>query len=153
MSEFQRWWSRAVRGQQPQSSAGAHDARDWQELDEDQNANEIVAQTIARTAIGRPLEGRELQVAASAVHYAFGAVIGGLYGVLAERFRAARALAGAGYGSAVWAAADEVAMPALGLSEPTPNQSFERHLHSFAAHIVYGVATELVRRTTRAALA
>jgi uncharacterized membrane protein YagU involved in acid resistance len=62
-------------------------------------------------------------------------------------------LSGAAYGSAVWAGADEVAMPALGLSNRTDTQSFERHFHAFAAHLVYGVATELVRRGVRAALA
>jgi putative membrane protein len=61
-------------------------------------------------------------------------------------------LSGAAYGTAVWAGADEIAMPALGLSAPTDQQPFERHFHSFAAHIVYGVTTELVRRGVRAAL-
>jgi hypothetical protein len=153
MSEFQNWWSRAVRGEQPQSSAREHDARDWQEIDEETNANEVVAQTIARTTIGRSLDREELSGAAAAVHYAFGAVLGGLYGLLSEHVQSVRALSGAGYGSVVWAAADEIAMPALGLSEQTDAQSFERHVHSFAAHIVYGVATELVRRGVRAALA
>src|SRR4051812_25120503 len=79
MSEFQGWWSRAVRGVQPQSAAGEHDARDWQELEEGANANEIAAQTVARAAIGRPLDREELSVAAPAVHYTFGAVAGGVF--------------------------------------------------------------------------
>jgi putative membrane protein len=153
MSEFQGWWSRAVRGVQPQSAAGEHDARDWQELEEGANANEIAAQTVARAAIGRPLDREELSVAAPAVHYTFGAVAGGFYGALAENAPAARALSGAAYGTTVWAAADEIAMPVLGLSDRTDEQPFERHLHSFAAHIVFGVTTELVRRGVRAALA
>ena len=153
MSEFQGWWSRAVRGVQPQSAAGKHDARDWQEIEEGANANEIAAQTVARAAIGRPLDREELSVAASAVHYTFGAMVGGFYGALAENAPAARALSGAAYGTTVWAAADEIAMPVLGLSERTDEQPLERHFHSFAAHIVFGVATELVRRGVRAVLA
>ena len=75
MSEFQGWWSRAVRGVQPQSAAGEHDARDWQELQEGTNANEIAAQTVARVTIGRPFNREELSVAAPAMHYAFGATV------------------------------------------------------------------------------
>jgi putative membrane protein len=122
-------------------------------LEEGANANEIAAQTVAQAAIGRPLDREELSVAAPAVHYTFGAVAGGFYGALAENAPAARALSGAVYGTTVWAAADEIAMPVLGLSDRTDEQPFERHLHSFAAHIVFGVTTELVRRSVRAALA
>jgi putative membrane protein len=152
MSEFQAWWSRAVEGVEPQSSGGQHDARDWQEIIEGQNANEIVAQTVATTTIGRPLNRRELGVAAPVVHYTFGAMLGGFYGGLAETSPSTTSLCGAAYGTAVWAAADEIAMPVLGLSHRTDAQPIERHLHSFAAHIVFGVATELVRRGVRAAL-
>jgi putative membrane protein len=152
MSEFQGWWSRAVRGEQPQSSGGEHDARDWQEIDEETNANELVAQTLARATIGRPLHREELGVAAPAVHYTFGAMLGGFYGALAERTPTVRAWSGAAYGTAVWAAADEVAIPVLGLSDSTSEQPFERHLHSFAAHLVFGVTAELVRRGVRAAM-
>jgi len=152
MSEFQGWWSRAVRGVHPQSSGGDHDARDWQEVEEGTNANELTAPTLARATIGRPLDRQELSVAAPAVHYTFGALLGGFYGVMAENAPQVRALSGAAYGTAVWATADEIAMPVLGLSEPTHEQPFERHFHSFAAHIVFGVTTELVRRGVRAAL-
>jgi hypothetical protein len=152
MSEFQGWWSRAIRGEQPQSSAGEHDARDWQEIEEGENANELAAQTMAGATIGRPLDREELSVAAPAVHYAFGAMVGGFYGALAENAPSVRALSGAAYGTTVWAAADEIAVPVLGLSDPTHNQPFERHFHSFAAHIVFGVTTELVRRGVRAAM-
>jgi putative membrane protein len=152
MSEFQGWWTREVRGEQAQSSGGDHDARDWQELEEGTNANELAAQTAARATIGRRLDREELSVAAPAVHYTFGAMVGGFYGALAENAPSVRALSGAAYGTAVWAAADEIAMPMLGLSERTDEQPFERHLHSFAAHIVFGVTAELVRRGVRAAL-
>lgn len=152
MSEFQAWWSRAVDGVEPQSAGGKHDARDWQELQEDRNANEMAAQTVAEHTIGRPLDRDELSVAAPVMHYTFGTVMGAVYGAIAENAPAARALSGAAWGTAVWAGADEIAMPALGLSDRTDVQPFERHLHSFAAHIVYGVTTEIVRRGVRAAL-
>jgi hypothetical protein len=152
MNEFQAWWTRQARGRQPQSAAGKHDARDWQELEEGRNSNEVAAQKVAGSTLGRRLDRDELAVAAPVIHFAFGATAGAFYGAMAEHTPSARALSGAAFGTAVWGAADEVAMPLLGLSDRTDEQSFARHFHSFAAHIVFGVTTELVRRGVRAAL-
>jgi putative membrane protein len=152
MNYFQAWWSRAVHGVEPESAAGKHDARDWQELAEGQNANEIAAQRLAVRALDRPLDARELEKGAKAVHFAFGTVMGGLYGAFWEFSPATRQMGGAAFGTAVWAAADEIAVPLLGLSRPTTEHPPQRHVHAFAAHIVYGVATEVVRRGVRALL-
>jgi uncharacterized membrane protein YagU involved in acid resistance len=51
-----------------------------------------------------------------------------------------------------WFAADEVAMPVLGLSEPTTRRPLEMHLQSLTAHLVYGAMTEVVRRLVRSQL-
>jgi hypothetical protein len=138
MNHFQRWWSRSVHGAEPVSAAGRHDARDWQELAEGQNSNEIAAQTAAVHTIP--------------VHFAVGAAMGGLYGAFWEISPSTRQMGGAAFGTTVWAAADEVAMPLLGLSGPTTKHPPERHVHAFAAHIVFGVTTEIVRRGVRALL-
>ena len=152
MSEFQGLWSRVVDGYESTSAGGRHDARDWQERSEDDNANEIAAQTIAVHTIGRRLNGRELSMAAPAVHYAFGGTLGALYGIAAEGTPLVRVGAGAAFGTAVWVGADEIAMPALGLESPENDRAFEMHAQAFAAHIVFGVTTELVRRAVRCAL-
>ena len=152
MNHFQAWWSRAVHGTEPMSAAGRHDARDWQELAEGQNSNELAAQAVAEHTLGRPLDRRELKVGATAIHFAFGAAMGGVYGALYEVSPATRQMGGAAFGTAVWAAADEVAMPALGLSGPTTEHPPERHVHAFASHIVFGVTTEIVRRGVRGLL-
>jgi uncharacterized membrane protein YagU involved in acid resistance len=151
MSEFQALWSKAVDGREPSSAGGRHDARDWQERNEDANANELAAQAVAEHTIDRPLTRDELAVAAPAVHYAFGAAMGAVYGALAEVSPAVRAWSGASWGTAVWIAADEIAVPSLGLSKPNTDYPLEAHAQAFAAHIVYGVTTELVRRAVRAA--
>jgi putative membrane protein len=150
MSEFQGWWSRAVDGREPQSAGGRHDARDWQEKEEGQNANEKVAQAVATQTLDRPLTEGELAVAAPAVHYAFGASMGALYGGLIEVAPARPSAAtGAAFGTALWVGADELAVPALGLSQPDADYSVDTHLQAWAAHLVYGVTTELVRRGVR----
>jgi uncharacterized membrane protein YagU involved in acid resistance len=74
------------------------------------------------------------------------------YGTLAENSSWVAAGAGTCYGTAVWAAADEVAMPALGLAWRDENYPLESHLQSLAAHLVFGFTTEMVRRGVRAAM-
>lgn len=114
MNCFQRWWSRTVHGTKPVSAAG------------------------------RGVDRGELKVGATAVHFAFGAAMGGLYGASCELSLSTREMGGAAFGTAVWAVADEVAS----LSEHPP----ERRVHAFASHVVYGVTTEIVRRGVRALL-
>ena len=150
MSEAQRLWTLAVDGSAPSSAGGRHDARDWQERSEHHNSNELAAQTAARYVIGRPLTRGELRIAAPLVHYTFGAAMGAVYGAYAQRQKSRRT--GTAFGAAVWLGADEIAMPALGLSGSTADRPLEMHLQSFAAHMVYGAATELVRRPLQARL-
>lgn len=151
MSEFQALWSQAAESFESPSAAGRHDARDWQERNEGgTNANEIAAQVVATHTVDRPLTRRELAVAAAMMHYAFGAAVGAMYGGVAETSDAARALGGAGLGTVVWLGADEIAMPVLGLSDPDEHYPIEAHAQSFAAHLVFGVTAELVRRGVRA---
>ena len=145
MSEAQRLWTHMVDGNAPESAGGRHDARDWQERSEDQNANELAAHAIANALIGRRLTDDELRVAAPFLHYSFGATMGAIYGAYAER-RPVDA-AGAAFGTTVWLAADEIAMPLLGLSQDTTRRPIEMHLQSLVAHLVYGAATELTRRS------
>jgi hypothetical protein len=152
MSEFQAFWSRAIDGYESDSAGGRHDARDWQERSEDDNANEQTAQMVAVHTIGRTLNDDELSIAAPAVHYAFGSAMGALYGMAVENAPVVRAGSGSAFGAAVWIGADEIAMPMLGLESPDNDRTFELHAQSFASHIVYGVTTELVRRAIRRAL-
>jgi hypothetical protein len=151
MSEVQRLWTLAVDGEVPESAGGRHDARDWQERSEHQNSNELAAQAIARYILGRALTREELRLAAPLSHYAFGAAMGALYGVYAQRRSVPTS--GAGFGATVWLAADEIAMPLLGLSDSTTRRPLEMHLQSLAAHLVYGAVTEMTRRSVQSQLA
>lgn len=143
MNYAQRLWTKVADGSPPESAAGPHDARDWQERTELQNSNELAAQKLA-SLVGRRLNERQLAVAAPIVHFTFGAAVGALYGVLtASRVRART---GVGLGTVLWFTPDEIAMPMLGLSRSTLERPFEMHAQSLAAHFVYGVVTERVRR-------
>jgi uncharacterized membrane protein YagU involved in acid resistance len=95
--------------------------------------------------VGQRLTEQQLAVAAPIVHFTFGAAVGAAYGLYVQR-------CGNGYtsglalGTALWLTADEIAMPLLGLGRSTLRRPLEMHLQSLAAHFVYGVVTERVRR-------
>jgi putative membrane protein len=52
----------------------------------------------------------------------------------------------------VWLGADEIGVPAAGLSGPPTQYPLSVHLNALAGHIAYGMTTELVRRRVRAVL-
>jgi hypothetical protein len=103
------------------------------------------------SATYRALTGREpdralrLRLGATA-HYGFSAAVGVCYMVLAQRVPSLRAGFGGLYGALVWAAADEGAMPALGLSRGPRALTPGLHVYSLFGHWVYGATLEAVRR-------
>lgn len=101
---------------------------------------------------GRHLSMEEKQKGGPLVHYAFGALMGGLYGGLAEYSPAVRAGFGTVFAGMLFGGADLVAVPALNLSGSPADAPPSTLATPFAAHLVYGVATEGVRRLVRAAL-
>lgn len=145
MNYAQRMWTLAMDGRAPVSAADEHDARDWQERSEHQNANELAAQALATATIHRRLTHRELSIASRAIHFAFGALVGAVHGLYVAR-NPTKHGNGMALGTALWLAADEIAMPLTGLSRSTLQRPPEMHLQSFVAHLVYGVTTEHVRR-------
>jgi hypothetical protein len=101
---------------------------------------------------GRHLSFEERQTGGPIVHYAFGAIMGGLYGALAEYSPASTAGFGTAFAGALFAGADLVAVPALKLPGSAAEAPASTLVTPFAAHLVYGVATEGVRRVVRAVL-
>jgi hypothetical protein len=48
------------------------------------------------------------------------------------------------FGTAVWLAADEGVVPALGLSQESDKYPLSTHAYALASHLVYGLTTELM---------
>ncbi len=96
------------------------------------------------------LEGQEK--GGPIVHYAFGALMGALYGAAAEYSSVARSGFGTTFASALFTGADLVAVPALNLSGSSAGAPVSSLASPFSAHVVYGITTEAVRRAVRAAL-
>lgn len=110
------------------------------------------ARKISRNVFHHTLTPSEKKTAGPAVHYGFGTLTGAVYGVLAELVPTVTLGAGAPFGTAVWLGADEISVPAFGLSDPPWESPPAVHVKALAAHLVYGVAAEGVRKLVRRAL-
>jgi uncharacterized membrane protein YagU involved in acid resistance len=95
------------------------------------------------------LTGREKKIAGPAVHYAVGALVGGLYGAAAERSPSVTSGAGFPFGAAFWLIVDETLVPLLRLSGPPNRYPPSVHLYALASHLVFGGTAELLRRRVR----
>lgn len=104
------------------------------------------AKAISSGVLGHELTEDEKKWAGPLVHYSLGTVLGAIYGAMAEAMPVVSIGAGSAYGAAVWAGADEIAVPALGLSGPPTESPLSTHVNALAAHVVFGLTTGLVRR-------
>jgi uncharacterized membrane protein YagU involved in acid resistance len=120
--------------------------------EEEENATVKAAERLSETVFHHRLSRDQKKRAGSVVHYAYGALVGGLYGALAERSKPVRKLAGIPYGAALWLLGDEVAVPLLRLSKGPSEYPVSNHAMALASHFVYGATTDLVRRAVRTAI-
>jgi putative membrane protein len=97
-------------------------------------------------------ETKGKKAAEESMHWAFGAVAGAAYGVMAELYPAVTAKNGATFGMALMTVTHEGAIPALGLGASPENQEPREQRSEMATHIVYGVVCETVRNVLRKAL-
>ena len=98
---------------------------------------------------GRHLSHEGKEKGGPIVHYAFGAIMGGVYGAIAEGIPQTTFGFGTAFGAALFTGADLVAVPALNLSGSSGDAPASSLATPFAAHLVYGAATETVRRLVR----
>ena len=113
---------------------------------ESEDATVKTAEAISLQVLQHELTGEEKKWGGPAVHYSFGTLLGTAYGILAEVVPAASAGYGTAYGSIAWLAADEIAVPALGLSQSPLETPASSHLQALVSHLIYGLTTDLVRR-------
>jgi putative membrane protein len=99
--------------------------------------------------VGRTLDESDKPLAGTIVHYAFGALVGAVYGAVAEFVPRVTAGVGLPFGVAVWLGAHVITVPAVGLAEPPTRQPLSKEGREFGLHLVYGVTTEVVRRLLR----
>ena len=153
MTGFQGLWSEASKamsdGEDEVEHSGQGGQKEQQRADQDESSTVKVAQIVADKVLGRTLDEPGKKFGGEVVHFAFGAVTGAEYGALAEYIPIATAGAGMPFGASVWLTADEIALPALGLSKPPTAYPPSLHLYAFSAHLVYGFTLEAVRKLVR----
>ena len=132
MNLFQKAWAATL----PLPSSG------------DDPATVKAAQRASRAATGKFFGKADKEAAGDAVHYLFGAILGGAYGLVAE-YRPEVTTGGGtlfGLGSAAF---DELGVPAAGLSRPPTDVPASTHAYGLASHIVFGAVTEATRKLVR----
>lgn len=120
--------------------------------DSGENATVKTAKAISENVFDHKLKKSEKEEAGNAVHYGFGTTVGAVYGMTAEFVPVAAIGNGLPFGAALFLGADEVAVPALGLSESPTEIPLSTHAYGLASHLVYGLTAEFVRRTVRKVL-
>lgn len=113
---------------------------------QEEDATVNTAQKISAGVLHHELSPEEKKVAGPLVHYGYGAGLGILYGGLAQRSDKLTSGFGTAYGAAVWALGDEVAVPALGLGRGPTETPVSEQVQTLAAHVLYGITLEGVRR-------
>jgi uncharacterized membrane protein YagU involved in acid resistance len=118
----------------------------------DESSTNRVAATIAHIT-GHDLSSDEKEKGGMLVHYGFGTTVGIAYGIAMEMtprdLKPPRGFAGLGFGSALFLGADEVMVPALGLSKRPDEQPLGTHVYGLVSHLVYGTALEGFRSLVR----
>ena len=131
---------RVGRGVQPPQAEGAAD----------EDATVRSASIAYRAVTGEEPDAATRRWLGSGMHYAFGAGVGVLYGLIATRAPWIRRAHGTVYGTLVWAIADEGIMPALGLSRGPRQLSTGVLAYGVAGHLVFGATLESVTRMAEA---
>lgn len=125
----------------------------WMALDEEAKAKAEsskpatlkAADKASKAVSGETVPEPAQKLASNAVHYLTGAILGGVYGLIAEIAPGIAAGAGMAYGGAAWVAMDEVLVPALDLGPRPADTPPKDHLYGFTSHLVFGLTLELVR--------
>ena len=121
-----------------------------QNAEEQQDATMKAADAITETFTGgQHLTWEQQKAGGPIVHYAFGALMGGLYGGVAEISDVFTKGFGTGFGSALFVGGDLFGVPAFHLGAKANEVPAHTLATPYAAHLVYGATTELVRRLTR----
>jgi putative membrane protein len=115
-------------------------------------ANVKAANLISKKITGHKVPRDYKPLAGEAVHYGMGASSAAAYGVLAEVAPVVTVGDGVAFGTGLWLVADELAVPAAGLSKSPKEIPLTTHAYALASHLVYGWITETVRRAVRRAL-
>ena len=127
----------------------ADDGKNKSQSKKDEPATVKAAKVISENVLDHKLKKSEKDPAGEAMHYLMGGVSGAIYGATAELTGVTTMGAGLPFGSTVWAIADEVVVPALGLGKSPTDTPLSMQASALTSHWVYGLTAEIVRRAVR----
>ncbi len=140
----------AIEGEDPRSltAENAPDTLDdmsaiGKQRKEGEPSTVALGRKVHEAATGEEPSSEEKSTLSKAVHWVYGSAMGGVYGAVRGPVRGADLSGGAVFGTALWAAGDEVMVPLLGLSKGPTAFPMKQHVHRFGAHLAYGGATAL----------
>jgi hypothetical protein len=150
MEEFQAGWTKVSEtlSESREKGSSGH-AGEQGKVTQQEAATVKAATAISEGVFGHELTPSEKGVAGPVVHYALGTAVGGLYGAVVEVEPELRVGAGLPFGAVFWLVVDEAAVPLLGLSKGPTEYPLSTHVYALASHLVYGLTTDIVRRTLR----
>ena len=137
MDQFQSLWSRY--GQQVGLPGGSR-----QEYEE--SAPEKVANQVAELTTGEQLPAEQRKSGEKAVHYAAGAGLGAVYGVIASSIRGVSLGHGLAFGGAAYLLLDQGLAPMIKLGQPVSRDSNDQKFYSLISHLVFGYSTYSLRK-------
>jgi uncharacterized membrane protein YagU involved in acid resistance len=134
------WWvMQGVPGARPEQQPRPGDHTTGREP-----ATQKMADAVWRAVTGSEVPRDKKAVAGVAMHYAFGAVTGALWGVYASMRRRSALPEGVLYGVAIWLLADEMAFRVARLSPEAEKVPLSEHVQALGAHVVYGAGTAAI---------
>ncbi len=103
----------------------------------------------AQAAAGASMPPVAKKSATQGIHWVFGTVAGGVYGIAAEYQPKVTAWHGAAFGLTVNRIMHKGMMPQTGLVEPVEEQPLQEKMSEWVTHVAYGFVAESVRRGVR----
>lgn len=100
-------------------------------------------------ATGIDLDEEQEDVAEAIIEVGMAALIGGVYGVIVEALPEAKTDVRAASGGGVFATAQQLAAPALGIMPAAVKDVAADKVQNIAGHVAFGATVEVVRRATR----
>jgi putative membrane protein len=149
MTQFQNAWSKVSKKMKNGAEASAKEENTQAEKEKEDSTMKAAGQ-IAKLA-GRELSHEEKKLG-PVVHYSFGTGQGGVYGSVMEMAEEPGGLLPALLWKYFDYPADEITVPALGLSSKATETPLSAHLYGLASHLVYAVSAEMVRRAAGTAM-
>jgi hypothetical protein len=147
-NRFQNVWGEVADGGSP----GIPDSQIDSQSEAQDDTTVRAASAVSEGLFGHKLTPGEKKVGGTAVHYALGTGVGGLYGAVAEIAPQVTSGSGLPFGAAFWLVVDEGAVPLLRLSKGPMAYPLSTHAYALSSHFVYGLTAEIVRSAVRKAM-